>query len=211
MNKILLIGGGGHCKSVADAAIMMHEYEQIGIVVNSESATIMDNISIVGDDDDLLKLYSEGWNCAFVAVGSVGDTSLRQKLYSNICSFNYRIPNIIDPSAVVSKNSKLDSGIFVGKNAVINAGSSIGTAAIINTGAIVEHDCIIGAFGHISPGATICGGVEIGEGSHIGARSVIIQKIKVGRNVVIGAGTVVIHDVPDGCTVVGNPGRIIKR
>ena len=35
---------------------------------------------------------------------------------------------------------------------IVNSGSKIGKCAIINTGAIVEHDCTIGDFVHITAG-----------------------------------------------------------
>jgi serine acetyltransferase len=81
---------------------------------------------------------------------------------------------------------------------------------IINTAAVIEHDCVIEDYVHISPNVTICGHVKIGKGTHVGAAAVIIPGIKIGAWCTIGAGAVVIRDIPDGATVVGNPGRIIK-
>jgi acetyltransferase EpsM len=86
----------------------------------------------------------------------------------------------------------------------------IGDHCIINTGVVVDHDCMINDFVHISPNATLCGNVTIGKGSWVGAGAIIIQGIKVGKNAIIGAGSVIIKDIPDNATVVGNPGKIIK-
>lgn len=206
MKNILLIGGGGHCASVADALIRTKEYDKIGIIDFKDKSPLFDLIPIVGCDDDLSELKKE-YDYAFVTVGSVGHTALRQKLYSMIQELGFTIPNIIDPSAVVSENAELGNGIFVGKNAVINARSRIGNAAIINTGAIVEHDCDIGSFAHISPRATLCGRVIVGDNTHIGAGAVIKQGIKVGKGSMIGMGSVVIHNIVDGVLVVGNPAK----
>ena len=68
-------------------------------------------------------------------------------------ALGYAFPNIIDPSGIVSEHASLGQGVFVGKGAVVNAGATVGDGAIINTGAIVEHDCKVGAFVHIAPGA----------------------------------------------------------
>ena len=68
---------------------------------------------------------------------------------------------------------------------------------IINSGAIIEHDCIIEDFVHISPNAAIAGGVKIGEGTHIGIGACVIPGITIGKWATIGAGTVIINDVPD--------------
>jgi acetyltransferase EpsM len=96
------------------------------------------------------------------------------------------------------------------QNAVIQSGVRIGRHVIINTCAIVEHDCTIEDFVHVSPNSTICGNVRVGEGTHVGAGTVIIPGINVGRWSIIGAGSVIIRDVPDSVMILGNPGRIIK-
>lgn len=210
MKKILLIGGGGHCKSVADAVIRASEYDDIGIVDINPAEPLFGSIKIVSSDDNLPALLEAGWTDAFVTVGSIGNTKLRRKLYSCILKEGFQIPNIVDPSAVVSIDAHLGKGVFVGKNAVINAGSIIGNAAIINTGAIVEHDCHIGDFVHVSPRAVICGGVEVGNDTHVGAGSVIKQYLNIGENIMIGMGSVVINDITSSSTVVGNPAKIIR-
>lgn len=211
MKRVLLIGGGGHCKSVADAVIRSNEYDEIGIVDPYLKAPLFGTIQVVGSDEDLQYLLSDGWNDAFVTVGSVGNTSLRRKLFSEILEMGFFIPNIIDPSAIVSEFAQLGKGIFIGKNTVINAGSRIDDAAIINTGAIVEHDCRIGEFVHVSPRAVICGGVEIGKDTHIGAGAAVKQYIRIGNNSIIGMGSVVINDICSNITVVGNPAREIHK
>jgi len=82
---------------------------------------------------------------------------------------------------------------------------------ILNTLSSVDHDCQLGDFVHISPGAHIAGEVQIGDGSWIGIGASVIEGIKIGRNCIIGAGAAVIADVPDGVTVVGVPAKPIHR
>jgi acetyltransferase EpsM len=95
--------------------------------------------------------------------------------------------------------------------AVLNARASIGRHVIINTGAIVEHECVIADYAHISPNATLCGNVHVGEGSQVGAGAVVIPNIRIGSGSMIGAGSVVIRDVPNNTLVFGNPARAIKE
>ncbi len=205
MKKILLIGGGGHCKSVADTLLRLDEYNEIGIVDVHDEGALFGLIEVIGNDDDLPELREAGFTDALITVGSVGNTDLRRRLYGKISELGFNIPNIIDPTAIISPYAKLGKGIFIGKNAVVNAGCAIGDGAIINTGTIVEHECYIGEFVHISPGAVLCGGVEVGDDTHIGANASVKQYIKLGKNVIVGMGSVVIRDVRDNVTVVGNP------
>ena len=206
--KVLLIGGGGHCRSVLDSILTLGEYADIGIVDNTDSSVL--GIPVVGTDEDVPRLMSEGWTDAFITVGSVGNTKLRHKLFERVKSIGMNIPTIIDTTAIVARETVLSEGVYIGKKAVINAGSRIGTNAIINTGAIVEHDCVIGNFSHISPGSTLCGQVYIGDDSHVGAGSVIRQQIKIGNGVLIGAGSVVVKDIPDNVKAYGNPCKVVE-
>lgn len=205
--KLLLIGGGGHCQSVLDC-VPMDQYEAIGIV-EKPGFPVQNDSMVVGTDDDLPLLFQAGWTDAFITVGSIGDTSLRRKLFDRIKELGFYIPCIIDVSATVSENVAISKGVFVGKRAVINTGSSIGKCAIVNTGAIIEHDCEIGAFTHVSPGAILCGGVKIGNDSHVGAGSVIRQGLMVGERTMIGLGSVVVRNLPSEVQAYGNPCKVV--
>jgi len=204
--KILLIGGGGHCKSVLDSLFKTNQYSEISIIDRKENigGEVL-GIPIIGCDNDLLHFYKEGYHYAFVTVGSIGDSKLRIKLYKEIQEIGFEIPKIIDLTATVSNHAKVDNGVFVGKKAVINAGSFIRRGNIINTACIIEHDCIIGEFSHIGPGAVLCGEVQVGANTHIGARSVIKQQIKIGSNTIIGMGSVVLKDIEDNILAFGSP------
>lgn len=211
-NKILLIGGGGHCCSVLDSLFSCGDYEQIGVIEqnNKNKESIM-NIPIIGTDDDLFLLYKRGWTNAFITLGSVGDTTVRRKIYNTLREIGYTIPVIIDSTAIIGQDVQLSEGVFIGKRAVINAGVYIKQCAIINSGAILEHDCMIGSFSHISSGAVLCGQVKVGDDSHIGAASVIKQSIYIGNNTLIGIGSVVVKDLPNDVLAYGNPCEVKKE
>ncbi len=213
MNKrILLIGGGGHCKSVLDSLITSPNFTDIAIIDTKENlGKEILNRKIIGTDDDLEKLFNEGYQNAFITVGSIGDTQLRRKLFDMVKRIGFNIPSIIDSSAIISENVKIDRGIFIGKNAVINAGAEISEGAIINTGAIIEHDCRVDKFAHIAPGAVLSGDVVIEENVHIGARAVIKQQIRIRSNSIIGMGSVVLNDIPPNSIAYGNPCAIYSN
>lgn len=209
--KILLIGGGGHCKSVLDSLLGTEDYSDIGIIEKEESlGDQILGVPIIGCDDDLPRLYQAGFTHAFVTVGSIGNPKLRIKLFSTLEKIGFELPNIIDKTAVISQHIKLDKGIFVGKNAVINAGSSINRGAIINTSTLIEHDCVVEDFVHIAPGSILCGGVHIGRETHIGAKSVIKQQIRIGSKTVIGMGSIVLRDIGSNIIAFGHPCKEVQ-
>lgn len=208
MKDIILIGGGGHCKSVISTIKESDEFNIVGILdVKDKIGTKVNGIKIVGTDDEMDYYYKQGIKCAFIALGSIENTKLRLKLYQSAMDTGYELPYIVDKTAIVSKNVEIGKGSFIGKGAIINSDVRIGVNCIINTGAIIEHDCHIGKFSHIAPGSTLSGGVIIGDDTHIGTNSTIIQSISIGSNTIIGAGSVVIEDIGDDVKAYGNPCR----
>jgi len=139
---------------------------------------------------------------------AVGDNGLRSKIFTNLQQKQLMPVNAIHPAAVVDAWATIaQHGVMIAAHVTINPLASIATGAICNTACIVEHECVVGEFAHIGPGAVLCGNVKIGAGTFVGANAVIKQGITVGKNAIIGAGAVVVKDVRDNITVIGVPAR----
>ena len=198
-HKIVLIGGGGHCKSVVNTIYRSGNYDDM-VITDPAAGQIKSvlGIPVVGDDSALPELRERGYHAAFITVGSIKSTALRRLLYEKAVRLGFYIPCIVDPSAQVSGYARLEEGVFVGQNAVINAEAHIGKLAIVNTGAIIEHECQIGEFSHVAVGAKLCGGVSVGSDSLIGAGAVVIQGVHIGSGALVGVGSVVLKNIEDG-------------
>ena len=138
---------------------------------------------------------------------AIGDNKIRKKIYDDISvhclPVNAIHPSaIIDPSVIVAEN-----GVMIAAGVCINPLAEINEGVVCNTACIIEHQCIIGAFAHIGPGAILCGNVNVGAGAFIGAGAVVRQNINIGANAIIGAGAVVIKDIAADEIVIGNPSR----
>lgn len=198
MDKIVLLGCGGHAKSVADAILQGNSYEIAGFIdAMKNEEFVYRGIRVIGCDDDLQALYNMGIHHACICVGYLGHGNIRNILYENLKSIGFTLPVIIDPSTVLAADVNVGEGSFIGKGAIVNANASIGKMCIINSGAIIEHDCIVDDFSHISVASILCGGVNVGRASFIGANSTVIQEKTIGQNCIIGAGTVVRKNVAD--------------
>ena len=202
MEDIILIGFGGHAKSVIDTIEKQKKYKIIGFTDINKEQTYR-GYSVVGTDDDLKKIFESGVQSAFITIGYLGDSSLRNKLYRELREIGYVIPVIVDDTAVLASDVVVGEGTYIGKNAVVNSAARIGEMCIINTGAIVEHDCDVQAFSHVAVGATLCGAVKVGAETLIGANASILQGVEIGERVKVGAGTVVVKNVPGNITVCG--------
>ena len=183
MTKIVLLGCGGHAKSIVDSIESMGGFQIVGFTDSTCNAQFSyRGYEIIGTDDYLSELFASGVNAAFICIGYLGKGTIREILYNQLKEIGFSLPIIVDPSAVIAKDAQIGEGTFIGKRAVVNADAKIGKMTIINTGAIVEHDCNIGDFSHVAVGTVLCGGVEIGVHSMIGANATVIQNVVLPRN-----------------------------
>ena len=141
----------------------------------------------------------------FIAIGT---NSLRNGIYDELSLRHIRFYDAIHPSAVIDESALISAGsVMIAANVTINPLAKIGKGVICNTSCVIEHECLVGEFAHIGPGAVLCGNVKIGRKSFIGANAVIRQGITIGSNSTVGAGSVVVKNVPDNVTVIGVPAK----
>ena len=185
MKKIILIGGGGHCRSCIDVIEKEKKFKVLGIVDNKKNILIK-KYKLIGSDKDLDKISKKIKN-AIITIGHIKNSDLRERLYKKLIKLKFNLPLVISPLAYVSKNALVGAGTIIMHRALININAKIGKNCIINTGAIIEHDVVIGDNCHISTGSIINGGVTIEKNSFIGSNAVVKQNIKIGKNSFVNA------------------------
>lgn len=211
--QVVGLGAGGHAKVVIEILELMGEHELVGLLDPRRDLwnTRVHGINVLGDDDLLPELHSQGVRAAFVGIGSVKDTRPRLQLYNKARYLGFLLVKAIHPQAVVSSSALIGDGPTIMAGAVVNASAKLGDNVIVNTGAIVEHDCIIGHHAHIATGAKLAATVNVGEGAHIGAGATVRQSINIGLRAIVGAGSVVVDDVIAESLVVGVPARPLNN
>ncbi len=211
LEKILLIGAGGHAKTVLDTILRQSIYDVVGFIDREGSPRkCYRDYPTVGTDKDLESWYQKGVRNAVITIGYLGTSNVREKLFSKLKSIGFCLPVIADDTAIIAGDVTIGEGTYVGRNAVVNASAKVGAMCIVNTAAIVEHDCIIGDFAHVSVGSVLCGGVRVGRGTLIGANATILQSLSIGEQTIVGAGTIVIRDLEANSVAVGFPARVLK-
>tara|TARA_B100000902_G_scaffold8533_1_gene10688 strand:+ start:3458 stop:4036 length:579 start_codon:yes stop_codon:yes gene_type:complete len=191
MNKIILIGGGGHCKSVIDVIEQEARFEISGIVDKPEllGSKIL-GYPVIGTDNDLENLAKKYKN-ALITVGQIKSPLTRIKLYDLAIKVGFVLPQIISPNAYISKHSKIGKGTVIMHDVIINSSVSIGNNCIINTKALIEHDCSIDDHCHISTNVIINGGVRIGSKCFVGSNVTTNNNSIIKDNTFIKAGSLV--------------------
>jgi len=189
--KILLLGGGGHCKSVIDVIEQEGKYEIAGVIDKKEKlGKKVLGYKIIATDEDLPLLVKEYKNI-LITIGQIGTGEKRKELFKKCKHLGFKFPVIVSPYSYVSKHSYIDEGTVIMHNVIINASAKIGKNCIINTGAIIEHDVVVKDNCHISTGAIVNGGIVVEEGSFIGSNATTKQYINIPKNSFIKAGSLV--------------------
>lgn len=204
--SLLILGCGGHGRVVADTASECG-YEDIAFLDDRYPENILEEFNIIGSISAIDELVLE-WP---EAISAVGNSDVRVKLFLQLRQLGYITPNIIHPSAIISRRVTLEEGIFIAPGAIINNGTSIGSAAIVNTGARIDHDCVIGAGVHIAPGVTLSGNVTVEENAWLGTGSAVRQSVTVGYRAIVGVGAAVVSDLQAKRTYVGVPARPLQE
>ena len=209
MQKIIILGGGGHAKVLIDLIKIKGDFEIVGILdIALEKGTKVLGIPVLGEDNILTDIFNNGVSTACIGMGGVKDNNIRSRLFDTAKDVGLEIPYLIHPNSFISRESTVAEGVQVMAGAVIQTNTFIDENSIINTGTIIDHDCVVGKNTHICPGVVIGGGVTIRKTSFIGAGATIIQGVKIGNNAIVGAGAVVINNVPEDVTVKGVPAKI---
>ncbi|EDP73500.1 acetyltransferase [Hydrogenivirga sp. 128-5-R1-1] len=189
--EILLIGGGGHCKSVIDVIEQENKFKIAGIVDTKEKiGEKVLGYKIIASDEDL-EILSKEYKYAFISLGQIDNCEKRKELFKKCKNLGFNLPKVISLYAYVSKYSIIGEGTIVMHGAIINAGAKIGNNCIINSKALIEHDAEIEDNCHISTGAIINGGVKVKECSFIGSNATTKQYITIPKNSFIKAGSIV--------------------
>lgn len=202
MKDIILVGFGGHAKSIADSIEQVGNFHIVGYV-DIEPRGIYKNYCWLGTDDELKVYYKSGIHNAVICMGYMGDSDIRDKLYSLTKDIGFDLPVIIDASAVIAEDVQIGEGTYIGKGAIINADSRIGKMCIVNSGVLIEHESNIEDYSHIAVRTVICGNVRIGEHTFIGANTTVIQGINIGERCIVGAGSTILKDIPEQKKVYG--------
>ena len=202
---VAIVGYSGHAYVIID--ILLSAGRLVTAYCDQEEkASNPYHLQYLGKESEVIHRLKE-----YDYFACVGHNGIREKIHTNLSNLLGNPINAIHPRAVVSSSVKIGDGVMIAANATVNPLVEIGRGVICNTSSSIDHECVIGDFSHIAPGAVLCGNVRVGRRSFIGAGAVIRQGIIIGDNVMVGAGAVVIRDIPDNTTVVGNPQRVLSE
>ena len=196
MNRLIIIGAGGHGKVIADAALK-NGYTNICYIDDHATGDVM-GFPIIGTSTDIERV-NDGITDFIIGIGN---NAIRKTVAEK---YNVNWVSIVHPSAQIAFNAEIGKGTVVMANAVVNVCATVGEHCIINTGAIVEHDNVIENYAHISPNVALGGTVRIGSLTHVGIGATVKNNTEICSECTIGAGAVVVKNIKEPGTYVGVP------
>ena len=201
--NLILIGGGGHCKSVIDVAESAG-YNILGILDMPEDIgkSVLD-YKVIGTDNDIPQFVDKAE--FIITVGFIKSPAIRMRIFDKVREAGGKLATIIASTAHVSRYASLGEGTVVMHQTVVNAGAKIGENCIINTFCNIEHDAVIGDQCHISTGTMVNGDCKVGKMCFIGSQSVLANGISICDDVIVGAGSLVRKNILKPGIYSGNP------
>jgi len=141
-------------------------------------------------------------------VVAVGNSQDRKRMIESLPK-ETKFTTLIHPS-VISGNYTIGEGSIICAGVILTVNIKIGKHAQLNLHSDIGHDCSIGDYFTLAPGARISGNVTIGNNVYIGTNACVREKITICDNVVIGMGAIVVKDLTEAGVYIGNPLRKIK-
>lgn len=211
VNKVGIFGTSGMAREVGDIAWALG-LEPIYVARDQAEVQAWDVLAPVIMEQDV-RHYSD-----MPYVIGIGECAVRKAIAKRF-NDQLRFTNLIHPSATfgLAQREVMESctGAIIAAGVRLTSGISVGDFCIFNQNVTIAHDCIVGAYVHVAPGANVSGNVHLQDGCWIGAGTVINQgsitkKLEVGTNTVVGSGAVVIDDCDPDAVYVGVPAKRIK-
>ncbi len=207
MEKIAIIGAGGHARVIHDIVVKEKRFEVVCFFAKdvAKNQTFLD-LPVFNQDD----LNAHDLNKGLVAIG---DNWQRSRVVEavRLKKSGFTFVSVVHPSASVGLNSKIGAGSVVMPGAVVGANTQVGEHCIINTQASIDHDGCLEDYSSIGPGATLGGSVSLGAFSAISLGANVIHGRSIGAHTVVGAGATVLTDLASHQLAFGTPCRAVRE
>ncbi len=204
---MVIAGAGGHGLEVLEI-LFKNGFSKNDILFFDQdlqkSEQFIRGIRVVSDLDEVKRHFSIS---NFFCLG-VGNPAFRESLFSLLGQAGGIFKPLLADSSFLSHSAigQFDAMPF----SFVGPETKIGRGVLINTRAHIHHECEVGDFSDIGPGAMLLGNSQAGKRCRIGAGAVLLPGIKIGDDVIVGAGAVVTKDWPMNSKVVGVPAKSLN-
>lgn len=191
MQRVLIVGAGGHGQAVAEALALQGSTQLVGFVDDGAPVgrTVF-GLPVLGNVGSLSLLAG----VADAVCVAIGHNATRQRLVQQALQAGFALATVVHPRAFVSPTAVVGAGSAIMAGALVGTCAHLGQGSIVNCGAVVDHHAVVEDFGHLGVGACMAGGSRLGQGAWLQAGCAL------GYGVVVPAGQI----LPPGTALVGS-------
>jgi sugar O-acyltransferase (sialic acid O-acetyltransferase NeuD family) len=211
--RLVIIGAGDHGRGALEicreASRHGRGYDVLGFLDDSPDKQGIEiaGLPVLGR----LDWIHEGHRPEIRYVMGIAGTRAKHSIARRLDGRSLTFVSLIHPSAFVANGVRVSPGALINAGAAIAYDTCIEAHTTVNLNATIGHDCVLGRFSTVAPGANIAGRVRLGEGCDVGLNATVGKGLQVGAWSSIGPGAVVIRNVAAGQQVFGNPARAVPR
>ncbi|MGX5913523.1 NeuD/PglB/VioB family sugar acetyltransferase [Aliidiomarina sp. Khilg15.8] len=194
LKKLLIVGAGGHGRSVAEAAMLEDKWDVIHFVDDCfHEVETINEVAVVAP---LQKLITTAHHYQGIVI-AIGNNATRAQLTQQLLNVSLPLVTIIHPSAFVSKFADIGPGCTIMSGATVGANAQLGVGCIVNCNSTVDHDCVLHDFCHLGVGVHLPGGVIMGEGALLQAGASAGVQVEIPAWTVWSVGKAVTQEALD--------------
>ena len=183
--RLLVVGAGGHGRSVVEAAELSGQFEVVGLLDDSlHAGDRVVGVTVLGPVVSMAH-HRAGADKAIVAIGN---NTVREKLMQQLAAAGFKWATVVHPRAIVSPNAVVGAGAAVMAGAIVGTEACLGVSSIVNCGAVVDHHATIEDFGHLGVNASMAGGTVLGRGVWMQAGAALGYGVRVAEGEVLLPG-----------------------
>ena len=183
--RLLVLGAGGHGRSVAEAAELSGQFKVVGLL--DDSLPVGESVSGIPVLGPLVSMahHRDGADQAIVAIGN---NTVREKLLQQLDAAGFKLATVVHPRALVSPSAVLGAGSAVMAGAIVGTEARLGVSSIVNCGAVVDHHATVEDFGHLGVNVSMAGGTVLGRGAWMQAGAALGYGVRVAAGEVLLPG-----------------------
>lgn len=186
MRRLLIVGAGGHGRSVADAVLEAGTFVLAGFLDDAApSLPKVWDVPVLGTAADV-GAYRRHADAAIVAIGN---NAAREALCLRLSEAGFELATAVHPKAIVSPRATIGPGSAIMAGAIVGTEARLGFGTIVNSGAVVDHHAQVHDFGHLGVHACMAGGTVLGRGAWMQAGCSLGYGVKVPDGAVLLPGT----------------------
>ena len=206
MNLVGVYGASGCGRGIMPLIREQHSDAELVFIDDALSPGFINGHNII----DWASFLSRDGNGKAVCI-AIAASAIRKSLADKCAQASIPLVSARATTVVQMDDVVIGDGACLSPFVTLTSNIRIGRCFHANLYSYVEHDCVIGDFVTLAPGAKVNGNVRIGDHAYIGSGAVIRQGVQIGAGAVIGMGAVVTGDVSAGATVIGNPARPLSK